>query len=225
MPPFVAGPSNAPIAERYLYLPSIGLAICVAWIVAWAPAWVNERLSASWGWRNVSAGSVAIVTSVLIVAGVFAFGTVTRFGAYSDLESFWATAVRDNPSAGFARSGLAAEYARQGRLEEAEEQFHEAATSGVFEDDSWRGLAWDSLASVYLEQGDYLAAVEAYERGLALYPTSGKIHFNLAVAHYRQSCWLRSQKPEASTPKRSTPTAPSFVSMVGREPRRRRGRN
>jgi tetratricopeptide (TPR) repeat protein len=127
-------------------------------------------------------------TLILIVAGLLAYMTVTRLHTYSDIETFWATTVQDNPTAGFPRAGLASEYARTGRLHDAAEEFRVAATEGVFEDDDERrALAYDSLGSVYARLNDYAAAVDAYGQAIELFPQSPLIHANLAVAHYNEA--------------------------------------
>jgi cytochrome c-type biogenesis protein CcmH/NrfG len=181
LPVMVAGPSNAPIAERYLYLPSIGFTICLAWaftaLIDRLVTWAADRQAMRRGL------AVALVAPLLLVVGVFAYATVDRLSAYEDIEAYWSAAVRDNPTAGFSRAALAAEYVRQDRLEEAIEHYRLAATSGDFKNSSWRSRAWDGLGSAYLQQRDYEAALDAYQQALELDPESGDTHFNVAVMH------------------------------------------
>lgn len=192
-PVFVADPSHAPLAERYLYLPSVGLAVCVAWLIAQALDHISPKRLAL-GRRRISPAHLGLWLAVLAIAVVFGVTTTTRLGDYADLRTFLEVTVRDSPRSGYPRAGLAAEYDRAGFAREAKEQFL-IAINGLMKD-SDRALAWDALATIQDREGDHAAAVESYQRGIALSPTAWNIHVNLAVTLWTMAGVTEPKDPE-----------------------------
>ncbi len=70
-------------------------------------------------------------------------------------------------------------HARQGRLEQAAENFREAAKLDPEHFDAWR-----YLAAALHQSGKIDAAIEAYERALRLEPRHGETLYNLALAEF-----------------------------------------
>jgi tetratricopeptide (TPR) repeat protein len=128
---------------------------------------------------------VAASVAVGALAGLWAYQTADRIPAYEDLQTFWETTVRDNPGAGFPHAGLATVYADAGRIDDAEEQYR-LAVAGVMTDEQ-RALAWSNLGALLSQNGDYDGAVEAHTEAIAVAPDSSQIHYNVAVAHWRQA--------------------------------------
>ena len=74
-------PSEVLLAERTLYLPSVGAVLLLGWLAAWAEA----------SWRYVG---VSLVTAAV---GLGMAGTVTRVPVWSDNAHFFPRLVRDAP--------------------------------------------------------------------------------------------------------------------------------
>ncbi len=108
MPLFVAEPSIAPIAERYLYLPSIGVAMIVAWCIASAAS-LLPRLPLGSPERLTPLAGAAWAAPALALAGIsvlFSVMTLLRLPDWKDVETYWRTTTEDNPSAGLPHAGL-----------------------------------------------------------------------------------------------------------------------
>ena len=185
-PMFVSGPSFAPVAERYLYLPTIGLAICVAWLAREALAWVAGRWNAAEEASRERALYAAAAVPLVIVAAAFAYGTVTRLHSYENLETFFDTAIARDPGGGIIHAGLAQEYNRQGRRDEAEQQYT-IAVAGSFAKEDQRAQVWNSLGAFYAAQKRYAEAADAYDRAIAIDPSQGSFYFNYALMYRDQA--------------------------------------
>jgi hypothetical protein len=197
MPLFVAEPSIAPIAERYLYLPSAGLAIIVA---AGAAAILRriEAMASRPGEPLTPGGAGAYSVAACVVGAVlvtFVVLTVLRLPDWKDVETFWTVAALDNPTAGVPHAGLGAIYRDAGRIDDAKEQFRLAVDGDI--DRRRRALAWSDLGALHSDLGEYGAAVEAGEEAIALEPDLGPARFNLALTYWRQA--RESDPPLAAT--------------------------
>jgi len=142
------GGSN--FSERYLYLPSIGL----AWLAGGLAAVLPVRA------RRVAA---AVGLALLAALGVAAFA---RAGLYrSDLTLFRA-AVRTTPNSEIARNNLGMALFNHGRNDEAEREYREALRLDP------RAVApLANLAVLREKKGDLAGAEATFEKVLRLSPT------------------------------------------------------
>jgi len=85
----LAIPVGTIMAERFLYLPAVGLVGCVVWM-AWS--W-RRRLQASWPWVRM-AGPAALA----MVLAAFSARTYARNFDWQDERSLWSSAVRVSPN-------------------------------------------------------------------------------------------------------------------------------
>ncbi len=146
------GGSN--FAERYLYLPSAGL----AWLFGSLCSWGAARLPPKLRW----AAAVAIL-GLLGAAGVAAR---ERAGLYrNDLTLFRATA-RVSPDAEIARNNLGMALYNRGRLDEAEREYKAALALSPY---AVPPLA--NLGVLYERRGDDAKAKSTFEAVLRLSPT------------------------------------------------------
>ena len=79
-------------------------------------------------------------------------------------------------------SGLCVAYMSLKRFTEAIEQ---CEASLDIQSNKWETI--NNLGTVYLVMGDYENAIRAYEKALRMKPKSEILHFNLDIAHQRQS--------------------------------------
>lgn len=113
-----AGISRTPLAERYLYLPSVGLAMVVGDAVA--------RLLESQRWRKPVTAGVAL----LAVAG--AGTSLSRTRIWQRDVHFWQYVLQDPAAAGQAAPwfNLGAAYEVEGHIDRAREAFRRARQEG-----------------------------------------------------------------------------------------------
>ncbi|MGB6384161.1 MAG: tetratricopeptide repeat protein [Terriglobales bacterium] len=177
------------MADRYAYIPFIGLFLMATWLVAdWAKA---HRISASW---------LAIpAVSCLLALGIL---TYRQVGYWHDPESFWLRTLALTKDNYVAHDTLGGFLANQGRTEEAAAHFRAALAIraddlpanlnlGTYEqgrgnlpaaielyqvvalytgDVELRAAAYGNLGSVYRQMGDLTKAKQYFEIALQLSP-------------------------------------------------------
>jgi tetratricopeptide (TPR) repeat protein len=181
--------ASTPAAERYLYLPSAGFVILVAW-------------AAQIGWRRLSsAGSsnrLLRYTAVLAAGGLLMLGgwqSWKRTLVWRDSTTFWEHAVASSPRLGFPYRELGKHYGGGKNFVQTEASYQQAlAVDEKYLGAEDRYVARDLylLGSLYYERGDFGKAEPFYKRALAIQdkalpPTSPRTADtlnNLALLYY-----------------------------------------
>jgi Flp pilus assembly protein TadD len=136
------------MADRYAYLPFVGVFLTVAWGLAE----LARRLRISNGWLAASSGLVLVTLGVL---------THYQIGHWRDSETLWNYTLQVTQRNFMAHQNLARELAMQGRTEEALVHFH--AAEDCFNYDPAQVLA----LGLYEQRNGYLQdAISQYERAL-----------------------------------------------------------
>jgi len=189
-------------ADRYTYLPQIGLYLAVTWGIV--------DLLKSWPYRRPILGAASV-----IIIGVFAFCAAAQASYWRDSEKLWRhtlavtsendvahlalgqlfldqkrlddaitelqTVVTRNPNDVDARLKLAnALSEKKGRMSDAIVEYAAAAKIGVPNPD-----VETALANLLLEQGRTNEAIQYYRHVVLLEPSSALTHYNLAVGLHR----------------------------------------
>ena len=164
------GLENA-LAERYLYLPSVGLVL----LGGLATVWLRERTAPR---RAVPALAVALV------AGTLAAGTVQRNTVWRNELSLWSDVIRKSPGSAIAHKNYGAALLYAGRKAEGERELRVAVAMRpeLVEQELAKGAAYGA-------KGLTKKAVLAFHMALALDPESAPAHFALGVT-YETSGWL-----------------------------------
>lgn len=199
LPLAVGGLNTRPLfAPRALYLPSVGVALLVAWLLRDVPAWAG-------GW--VRAGTALFAVAGLVASNAAAGGWTSNATVYAraaatdpestDLrvklgevlaergeaaaaEASFRAAARLAPrtAAGApALEALASHLGRSGRLDEAEAALREALALAPA-----RSSAWVGLGNVAYLRGDFVGARERYLRAVELDARNYEAQSNLALA-------------------------------------------
>ncbi len=150
-------------ADRYMYIPLIGLAIAVGW----------GAVDALGRWR---AGRLALPALACAVVGALAIASHRQVGTWRNTLALFeraAAVTRDNY---FAEHGIAAVHLEAGRYAEAERHFLRA----VQLEPRWlpphRGLA-----EARYRQGDREGAVSALREALRFWPDEPEVHRELGA--------------------------------------------
>lgn len=156
------------MADRYTYVPFIGLFIIIAWGIFEAAAGRRPR---------------KIILSLTTIAALLA-GLVSSWvqaGRWRSSEALFSHAIRvtgDNYMA-YHHWGMA--LTEQGRLDEAVARYRQAiALAPAY------SHAYNNLAIVYAKQGRFDEAVPVFKQALLLNPTHASFHRNLALAYHQQ---------------------------------------
>jgi len=152
------------VADRYTYVPLVGLFIIVAW-------WFEERVAGQ-ATRQLAA---AIVGAVIV--GGLAVGARAQVGVWKDSQALWQHALEVNPGNYYAHNALGALFRERGRTGDALSYLVESVRlNGQFPD------ARDNLGLVLVGQGRLDDAVTQYRTALQLNPGFSQAHNNLGVA-------------------------------------------
>jgi tetratricopeptide (TPR) repeat protein len=157
-----------PQAERYLYVPSAGLALAGA---AALSGLSRSRLP------GARPAALALAAGVLVL---YSLGTVTRNLDYRDDAALHAATAAVDPGVARARFNLARSLHGQGRLDAAEAEYREALRL-------WPGFAgWrGAFALLLLDRGRPAEAAAELEAALRQQPGEPAVHYFLGVAHWR----------------------------------------
>ena len=169
------------MADRYTYIPLIGLFIVVAW-------GANE-LSAAWPSRRVILASAA---SVIVVAGIAL--TRAQVQVWHDGVALWQHTVAVTQGNFIAQTNLGYELAQRGRFDEAAEQYREALRISPN-----YILARQNLGLALASQGKYADAIDQYQTALRLQPANAVLRadFGLTLANAQRDSDAIAQYQEA----------------------------
>jgi tetratricopeptide (TPR) repeat protein len=155
------------MADRYTYVPLIGLFI----VLAWGVAEIATRWRLPQGLLPASVGIVLIALSVQ---------TWAQVGHWRNTETLFEHALRVTPDNSMAHTALAGGLYHQGRLEEAVAHYGKA-----LEIDPEYARAHHNLGATLVQQGHLLEAIERYAEAVRLDPDHATYHVGLATALHR----------------------------------------
>jgi tetratricopeptide (TPR) repeat protein len=186
------------LADRYTYIPFIGLFVAIAWGV---PEVVSAR---RFGRTALAAAAVSVVLVLSLAAAAQARvwknsetlylnaiqNTKDNFVAYNNLGEHYNTlgrpaearkylevALKIHPDRASVVANLGVSDFRLGRLDEALEKFSQALRLGPLAANSW-----NNLARTQFLRGEVSESIRLYERVLALAPESPEVRKSLALA-------------------------------------------
>ncbi len=160
-------------ADRYTYLPQIGLYLMIAWGVA--------DLSATWRYRTQTVGVASIVAIAALAVTARAQASYWR-----DSETLWNHTIAVTKDNYFAHASLADLLMRRDRLAEAIAHSEEALRIRPGAAD-----AQNNLGLALLQTGDVQRAAAHLEKALAIDPGHMNAEVNLA--------WILATAPDEST--------------------------
>ncbi len=192
------------MADRYAYIPFIGLFVCLIWGIADLAA--HNRVPA----RH-------LISPALLAIAVLAILGRTQIGYWHDSITLWSHTLAVTQNNFVAEDNLGAELIKQGDLAGARAHFQAAAninpqdafsqldlgvcekrmgdvTHAVFHyqaalklsaNATLRSTALNNLASVYRSSGNYVAARQNYETALRLDPNSSMALIGLGLVEQK----------------------------------------
>jgi tetratricopeptide (TPR) repeat protein len=152
-------------AERYLYLPSVGL----CWVAAWGGLrigdWVSRRRRAM---RNAAAGALGCLVLLAVTR------IVTRNRDWQNEVNYYRATLAREPEALGLWINLGSVYWNSGNPREAEAQWRRAEAL-----DPNNAMVLNNLGLVFAGKKDYRKAVECFERSMRQRPIYTDAHLNL----------------------------------------------
>ena len=145
-------------ADRYTYLPQIGLYIAVAWAVA--------DLTATWRHQRTTVSTAAMLT-----IGVLSWRAWTQTWYWRDSETLFTHALAVTSNNDVAENNLGIVFLRKGKLDEAISLLQAAVDLRPE-----NSPAHDNLAKALLQKGQVADALVHYRKLLELQPDNIEVH-------------------------------------------------
>jgi tetratricopeptide (TPR) repeat protein len=159
------------MADRYTYLPLIGLFIMIAWGVQQLLAELPAR-RLIWG-----AASVGVLAIMVVL-------TQIQVGYWRDSSTLFKNALRVTDSNYQAYNHLGRALAEAEKFEEATNHYREAIRISPNYMD-----AYSNMGVAQMEQGIYNEALSSYSQALRIKPGDGSVHFNRGDLFARKGMW------------------------------------
>jgi tetratricopeptide (TPR) repeat protein len=224
----IPGVRDAAIAERYLYIPSIGVCLALGAAGARLAAWAEQK--AGLPRRGVTAGLL------LLAVGLYAPVTLRWTPIWRSNETLYRQMIRRSPEAAFPHISLAATLMARGQAAEAQALVARALALGptrpeVHRVDGAMRLARGDLdgaltamrrahslmpesvptlielGTTLAERGELREALDTFRRALAIDPQAVEAENRMGVAYFRAR-----RLPEAAQAfRRATERSPDFV--------------
>jgi len=182
---------DAAHADRYTYLPEIGLAIAVTWVVA--------EWSTGWKFRRAVLGGLMTA----IIAALMACAFIQTSYWNSD-ESLWSHTLAVTSSNSVAHNYLAAALLQKGDTDGAMAHLQQAL---AIQPDYVEGR--NVLGNALFQKGQVDEAILQFQRALAIEPDYAMVHYNLgnalfekgqvdeAIAHFQKALAIQPDFAEA----------------------------
>jgi protein O-mannosyl-transferase len=178
-------------ADRYTYLPQIGLYLLLTWAAA--------DLCAGWRHRGVVLGGCA---SSILVALIFCARAQTAY--WQDSESLWTHTLACTTNNNIAHNNLGIALFEKGRVDEAVVQYQKA-----LEIEPDYADADYNLGNAFFQQGRLDEAIAQWQKVLKIQPDDAQVHNDLgfalfekghvdeAVTHYEKALGIKPDYTEA----------------------------
>lgn len=160
-----------PVAERFLYLPSAGIAFIFAMMLAWL-------------YKRLKRFKPAFLVSLSFLMLFYAVGIVNRNTAWRDGYHLWKDAIRKVPDSQRGHFNMGWELLKKGLSAEALTEFKASLTTG-----SNRIIAIEPVESfmgiglAYQGMGQHLMSVSAFEEAKKANPSDSRVYYFLGVSY------------------------------------------
>ena len=171
--------TEAPIAERYLYIPSFSLCLFGGFVAQYIP----EKLQGTMKSGRMSEVSILIV--FLIISASFSIMTVMRNHVWKEDISFWEDITRKVQDYGLPHLNLGVAYREKDRLDEAEREYRKA-TDAKKNTDEGRAAAYNNLGNVLITRGDLAGAEENIRIALTVRPDYANAYYSMALLLWKR---------------------------------------
>jgi len=160
--------ASTPLAERYLYIPSAGYCLLLAYILT------GRKLP------TPKAGVVAVG----LISILFATFTVARqFDWQTNLE-LWENTSKKSFASALPHVNYGYALQKSGRYKEAIFEFEAALHPDIADTKTGRAISAINLGNVYIELGNYGRAEQYFQKALGYDPFSGRAYYHLGLISF-----------------------------------------
>jgi tetratricopeptide (TPR) repeat protein len=153
------------VAERYIYLGSLGIFVGIAWVFA---KFMEKK----------TLRAIAITVFSIIIMGL-SIRTIARNVDWYNEDNLWLAAARTSPSSSQNHNNLGDYYGRHKDLESSVREYKRAIELKPNYAD-----AYHNLGNAYRDMGKPDEAIQAYEKALSFNPAIWQSYQNIAVIYY-----------------------------------------
>src|SRR5581483_7853700 len=163
------------VAERYVYLGTIGIFLGISWIFVRA---MNKS--------SLKPFAIGLFSLIILV---LAIRTIARNVDWYNEDNLWVAAARTSPSSSQNHNNLGDYYGRHGDLVNSEKEFKTAiAIKPNYAD------AWHNLGNVYRDMGKTDDAIKTYEKALSFNPQLWQSYQNIALIYYQKGEFVKAKE-------------------------------
>jgi len=152
---------NAIAADRYHYIPSVGLFILLAW-------GIDQTLKNKWALQTKGISIIWIIS-----CGIISIQTLPR---WKDPESLWKAVIQEQPKLMFAYKNLAKYIEKKGNINGAMEVY-----TSALQQDSTYAVGYNELGVLLKNQGNPDAAFNYFNKSIALEPKNKEALLNIGT--------------------------------------------
>ena len=158
---------SAVMADRYSYLPYVGLFFILAAGVA---AWIDRRPMLQ----------VPVLAALALAAAALIVVTVRQVATWKDTETLWSAVIRSSPNSDKAYAARGNFRGRSGRVQEAMSDLMIARRLNPN-----RAEVYEDLGNAYGILGNVDSALVLFDQALRIDPKLGHTYSNRAIAYLR----------------------------------------
>ena len=171
-------------ADRFTYLPQIGLLIAISWTAADFLRMANTERRPLNSKLNIRRRTLGVFGSVILLA--LALTAHAQVSYWRDSELLWSHAIAVTKNNAFAHASLADLLLRRGRIDEAIEHCQETLKINPRDAD-----AHNNLGLAFLQKGNEKDAAAEFKKSLEIDPNQMNAAPNLA--------WILATSPDPAT--------------------------
>lgn len=162
------------VAERYVYLGSLGIFVVIALFFNWLIEKYSNR-------KNI----IYSVFAILIV--LLSARTIVRNMDWQNEDTLWLATAKTSPSGQNIHNNLGDVYGRQKNYEKAVEEFKKAVEINPNYAD-----AYHNLGNTYIEMGKIEEALESYQKAVSINPNLWQSYQNIAAIYFERGNYQKS---------------------------------
>ncbi len=170
--------SETPLAERYLYIPSLSFSLLIGYVFLYIPLRLRDsaKMAASSRW--------IIAILILVLLTVFSIMTMRRNTIWKDDILFWEDLVRKSPDQGLPHLNLGLAYSENDRHDDAEREYRLAIKSKY--DDEGRSTAYNNLGNIYLNNKDFDNAEHCFKTAISIRRNYSTPYYSMGLSLFRR---------------------------------------
>jgi hypothetical protein len=162
--------ASAPLAERYLYIPSVGYCIIIGYLLF--------ELAKRIGKKKI------VFAPIIILISIYLCFTIRRQYVWKDNLSLWRdTAVKSYYHA-LPHSNYGYALEKAGKTDDAVKQYEIALDPSIRDSNRGRAITATNLGVLYLDKEDYANAERWFRKALKYDPTYGRPYYHIGLLHY-----------------------------------------